>query len=249
MSQQQQQQARQRQKRDLLSSEDQERLKERLNASYSADVLNIARHFGSRPLATTARVLDIDINGITIGWQWADATKRKSAKDEMQFAFREITGPGSVLNEVSSLAIEAHKALGLAGEPQLTKDKRDVDAKNLVDFTFRLPGALTMASIVFGLWLLAYMALVNNVHPRLRFIRHWVSQDTCYHLFVWALIVHALEAGAVYAFCYLLRVIQPQQMNANLQLKWTLGVGLFGIACLHDFAKRVSRQFALVGAN
>ncbi|KAJ2101689.1 hypothetical protein GGI09_001631 [Coemansia sp. S100] len=246
---QQQQQARQRQKRDILSSEDQERLKERLNTSYSADILTIARHFGSRPLATTACVTDIDSNGITIEWQWADATKRKSATDEMQFAMRDITGPSSVLHEVSNLAIEAHKALGLAGEPQLTKDKREVDAKNLVDFTFRLPSPLNMASIAFGVGLLTYMALVNNVHPRLRFIRHWVSQDTCYHLFVWALIVHALEAGAVYAFCYLLKVIQPQQMDTKTQLKWTLGVALFGLGCLHDFAKRVSRQFALVGAN
>ncbi|KAJ2240580.1 hypothetical protein GGI13_007620 [Coemansia sp. RSA 455] len=162
---------------------------------------------------------------------------------------RDITGPSSVLHEVSNLAVEAHKALGLAGEPQLTKDKREVDAKNLVDFTFRLPSPLNMASIAFGVGLLTYMALVNNVHPRLRFIRHWVSQDTCYHLFVWALIVHALEAGAVYAFCYLLKVIQPQQMDTKTQLKWTLGVVLFGLGCLHDFAKRVSRQFALVGAN
>ncbi|KAJ2827424.1 hypothetical protein GGI24_002653 [Coemansia furcata] len=95
-----------------------------------------------------------------------------------------------------------------------------------------------MASIIFGLWLLAYTALVAKMHPRLRFIRNWVSQDTCYHLLVWAIIVHAIEAGAVYAFCYLLKVIQPQQMNTNTQLKWTLGVGVFGLACLHDFAKR-----------
>ncbi|KAJ1649463.1 hypothetical protein GGF38_006105, partial [Coemansia sp. RSA 25] len=243
------QQARQRQKRDPLSAEDQEKLKDRLNASYSADILNIGRHFGSRPLATSARVTDIDSNGITIEWQWADASSRKSATDEMQFTFRDVTGPSSVLQEVSNLALEAHKALGLSHEPHLTRDKREIDAKSLVDFTFRLPGIPAMASILFGLWLLAYMALVADVHPNLRFIRNFVSQNTCYHLLVWALIVHALEAGAVYAFCYLLKVIQPQQMNSELQMKWTLGVALFGLGCLHDFAKRVSRQFVLAGAS
>ncbi|KAJ2746347.1 hypothetical protein GGI20_001407 [Coemansia sp. BCRC 34301] len=243
----QQQQVRQRQKRDPLSVEDQTRLKDRLNASYSADILNIARHFGTRPLATSARVTDIDSSGITIEWQWADASTRKSATDDMQFAFRELTGPSSVLHEVSNLALEAHKALGLAHEPQLTKDKREIDAKNLVDFTFRLPSVPAMASILFGIWLLAYMALVTNVHPSLAFIRAFVSQDTCYHLLVWALIVHALEAGAVYAFCYLLKIIQPQQMNTETQAKWTLGVAMFGLACLHDFAQRVARQFAIAG--
>ncbi|KAJ2324575.1 hypothetical protein GGH92_010652, partial [Coemansia sp. RSA 2673] len=143
----------------------------------------------------------------------------------------------------------AHRALGLPNEPQLTVDKKEVDAKSLVDFSFKLPGVLPMAGVLLGLCLVGYLALVSEVHPGLVFMRRLISQTTCYHILVTTLIVHALEAGAVYAFCYLLKTIQPQQMNTENQIKWTIGGAVFGIFCLHDFISRVRRQFMLAGAR
>ncbi|KAI8325082.1 hypothetical protein GQ54DRAFT_295719 [Martensiomyces pterosporus] len=231
-----------------LTQADQEQLKKRLNTSYSAEVLNIARHFGNQPNASSARVLDIDTNGITIEWDFAPSSD-KPQTEEMQFAFREVSGPASALQEVSDLASEAYQALGLSDKPQLTRDREAMEARHMVDFTFTIPNPLGMLAIVLGLSLTGYLAYAQNVHPSLSFIKeHVASQGTCYYILAAATGLHIFEACAVYAMCHLIKVFQPRQMDTANQIKWTVGCALFGILCLHDFISRIRRQFALADA-
>ncbi|KAJ1646023.1 hypothetical protein LPJ64_002446 [Coemansia asiatica] len=238
---------RQRQKMSQQAAQEQEKLKSRLNSIYSEDILNIARHFGNRREATAAQVTDIDNKGITIQWQWEEKKDSgKKSTDEMQFAFREAITAGSAIQEISDLASEANKALGLETKPQLTKDKEALEARTLVSFAFRPPRIQVMASVLFGLVLLGYMAFTEHVHPSLAFIRRYIiSQTTCYYIFVIAIGAHILEALAVFSVCQLIKTFQPRQMTTEMQVKWTIGGALFGIFCLHDFMARIMRQFAI----
>lgn len=238
---------RQRQKRDPLSDQEQDRLQAKLNTAYASDILSIARHFGGQPKATSAQIIDIDSKGITLEWEWTEDKRQKTG--EMQFAFRSPSGAGSVLKEISELAAESHQALGISDKPKLAKDKEALDAKNMVDFTFRPPSIAIMAGILVLLLLNGYLALVDEIHPALQFIRdYFVSQNTCYYIFVGCLGIHCFEAFLAFSVCHLIKTFQPQQMTTENQVKWTVGGALFGLFCLHDFLTRLRRQFALADA-
>ncbi|KAJ2725968.1 hypothetical protein GGI07_000896 [Coemansia sp. Benny D115] len=242
-----QQQIKQRQRFSQLKAEEEQKLKLRLNAIYSNDILNIARHFGNRPEATSAQVIDIDDKGITIEWKWndSDSDNKSSSTEEMQFAFRESTSPGSALQEISDLACEAHRALGITEKPQLTRDKEAVESRILVSFEFAPPSIPTMAAVLFALVLLGYLAFSEEVHPSLQFIRGLVSQSVCYYIFVFALGIHVVESLIVCGVCQLIKTFQPRQMSTANQIKWTIGGVLFGMFCLHNFVSRILRQFAV----
>ncbi|KAJ1962141.1 hypothetical protein GGI12_002824 [Dipsacomyces acuminosporus] len=243
-----QQTARQRQQRQGLSREEQEGLKAQLSTTYSDDILVIARHFGKQPSADAARVLDIDFNGFTIEWDWKESDDAKVRKEEMQFAFREVRGPGSALQEISELAAEAHQALGVRGKPKLAEAIEAMEARNMVDFTFAMPNVLSMVFCIVGLGLLGYLALAENIHPSLVFLTQYVSQTACYYIFGVAIGLHVLEAAIAYMLCHLIKTFQPRQMNTENQVKWTLGCALFGVFCLHGFVTRLRLQFAMADA-
>ncbi|KAJ1894901.1 hypothetical protein LPJ66_004912 [Kickxella alabastrina] len=242
---QQQQILRQRQKLNEIKAQEQEKLKSRLNSIYATDILNIARHFGNQPKAITARVIDIDDKGISIEWEWKDVDSEKTKSEDMQFAFREGASSSSALQEISDLASEATKALGINEKPQLTRDKEALDARTLVDFEFAAPSVATMVTVLLALALTGYMAYVEDVHPSLKFIRKFVSMAVAYYIFVFAAGIHLLEALSVCAICQLVKTFQPRQMSTESQIKWTIGSALFGVFCMHDFVSRIMRQFAL----
>ncbi|KAJ1870083.1 hypothetical protein LPJ57_005413 [Coemansia sp. RSA 486] len=244
MSQQQRQKMmmRRRQKMSQQLAQEQEKLKEQLNLIYSEDILNIARHFGNKREATAAQVTDIDNKAITIQWEWTEKGGKKST-DEMQFAFREAASAGSAIQEISDLASEAHKALGVATKPQLTKDKEALEARTLVNFAFKPPSVVVMVAVLFGLFATGYLAFVEDLHPPLGFVRSYVSRLTCYYFFVIVIGLHVLEALAVFSVCQLIKTFQPRQMTTETQIKWTIGGALFGMFCLHEFIARIMRQF------
>ncbi|KAJ2865884.1 hypothetical protein GGI22_001412 [Coemansia erecta] len=234
------QQQQQQQQRSPLNSNDQERIKNWLNTVYANDVLRIVQHFGDCPTATAARTLDIDSNGVTVAW------KSKEGEDqEMQFAFREPSGAGSALQEISDLANDASKALGLTETPQIVKDVDTLNKRTLVNFAFVLPSVPIMAAIAFGLTMLGYLALVEDIHPSLRFTRSLVSQGTWYFILVTTGVVHILEAMLTFVVCQLIKTFQPRQMSTHTQIQWTAGAALFGVFCLHNFITKLRRQFAL----
>ncbi|KAJ2081871.1 hypothetical protein H4R24_002028 [Coemansia sp. RSA 988] len=236
-----------RQRRNVLDATNAEKLRARINTNYKDDLLKIAQHFGKQPRACDARVMDIDSNGVTIEWEWTDKDSETDKRqiEDMQFAFRNFSGTSSVLQEISDLANEASAALGVSQKPKLTRDKEALDAKNLVDFTFVAPGILSMVGVVMGVALLAYMALISDVHPNLQFIRRLVSQDACYYVLVAVIVIHFVEACVACAACELIKTFQPRQMTTGTQIKWTVGGLLFGIFCLHVFISKLMRQFAL----
>ncbi|KAJ1863729.1 hypothetical protein LPJ73_000453 [Coemansia sp. RSA 2703] len=250
MSQQEQRrmQIRQRQKMAQHLAQEQEKLKGKLNTLYTADILSIARHFGNKPQATAARVTDIDNKGITIEWDWENNVGGKKSTDEMQFAFRDGASPGAAIMEISDLALEANKALGIDTKPQLTRDKEALEARTLVNFAFTPPSIPVMLSVLLGLSLAGYLGYVQDIHPSLHFIRALVSQSTCYYIFIMATGVHLLEALAVFAVCQLIKTFQPRQMSTKMQMQWTIGGALFGIFCLNKFISKILRQFAIADA-
>ncbi|KAJ2694162.1 hypothetical protein H4R19_005939 [Coemansia spiralis] len=241
-------------RRSPLSRADCERVKERLNEAYAEDLLVIAQHFGKQPLATAARVADVDSSGVRIEWEWeepaADASNSSSGDaggaagqrqtEEMTFAVRDVSGPGSLLKEVSDLAAEAAAALG--------KDRRAPGARGLVDLAFVPPPQLAMVGVALAMAALWHVALVDDVHPALRFVRAVASREACYFVLVGVFCVHLIEALAACAVCQLIKTFQPQQMSTATQIQWTVGGALFGMFCLHTFAKKVARQIALIDA-
>ncbi|PIA13907.1 hypothetical protein COEREDRAFT_83099 [Coemansia reversa NRRL 1564] len=245
-----QQQAKTRQRRNVLSATESEKLKVQLNTNYSDDLLRIAKYFGKQPKAYDARVIDIDNNGVTIEWEWIDKNSETSNRqiEDMQFALRDFSGTSSVLQEISDLASEASTALGESQKPKLTRDKEALDAKNLVDFTFVPPGILSIIGVMMGIALLTYMSFISDVHPTLQFIRKLISQDACYYVFVAVMVIHFVEACVTYAACELIKTFQPRQMTTETQIKWTIGGLLFGVFCLHAFVSKLMRQFALAEA-
>ncbi|KAJ1993257.1 hypothetical protein GGI25_005070 [Coemansia spiralis] len=228
-----------------LDAGDQERLKERLNTTYADDILIIARYFGDSLQATSAHVIDIDSQGVVIEWKSEDAKTSKQLTEEMRFAFRGPSGPGAALQEISDLASEASKALGLTEKPRLTKDREAVEARTLVSFEFKLPSVQMMVAVISSMSLLGYLALVDDIHPALKFFRYLVSQDTCHYMFVCAIILHLFEAFVVYIVCQLIKIFQPRQMSTKTQIQWTIGGLFFGLFSLHEFIKKLKRQFAL----
>ncbi|KAJ2607948.1 hypothetical protein H4S08_004638 [Coemansia sp. RSA 1365] len=243
-----QQQAKTRQRRNVLSATDSEKLKVQLNTNYRDDILRIAQYFAKQPKAYDARVIDIDSNGVTIEWEWSDKGSEKRQIEDMQFALRDFSGTSSVLQEISDLASEASTALGEVQKPKLTRDKEALDAKNLVDFTFVSPGFLSIVGVTGGIALLTYMSFIADVHPALQFIRKIISQDACYYVFVAVVVIHFVEACVTYAACELIKTFQPRQMSTETQIKWTVGGLLFGLFCLHVFVSKLMRQFALAEA-
>ncbi|KAJ2806733.1 hypothetical protein H4R20_001571 [Coemansia guatemalensis] len=239
-----------RQRRNVLSATDGEKLRAQLNTNYKDDLLRIAQHFGKQPRACDARVLDIDSSGVTIEWEWTDTESDtgKRHTEDMQFALRDFSGTGSVLQEISDLASEASAALGVSQKPKLTRDKEALDAKNLVDFNFVAPGILSVVGVAMGITMLAYMSFISDVHPALQFTRRLVSQDACYYVFVAVVIIHFVEACVTCAACELIKTFQPRQMTTETQIKWTVGGLLFGGFCLHVFVSKLLRQFALAEA-
>ncbi|KAJ1843206.1 hypothetical protein LPJ70_003489 [Coemansia sp. RSA 2708] len=234
-----------RQRRPVLSSSDRDALKSRLNDSYAGDLLSIARHFGGQPAAHQACIQDIDHTGFTLAWEWREDGQLQSA--DMQHVMREFAGPGSVIQEVSELAVEACRELG-EEPPRLARDKQAIDSRRLVDFAFVMPRLPVALLVLAGLVGLGYLALVDDVHPMVRFTRDFVSQTACYYIFVGCLVVHFFEACVVCAVCQLIKTFQPQQMSTGTQAKWTAGGLLFGVFCLHVFAAKIMRQFALADA-
>ncbi|KAJ2852436.1 hypothetical protein IWW36_000323 [Coemansia brasiliensis] len=225
-----------------LSSQDEAKLKAQLNTTYSQDILLIAQHFGNQHAAYKAQITDITSSSLTIEWEYKTNMVQK---DEMQFALRDFEGPLSVIQEVSDLVAEAAAALGKTEESKLVSDKKMLDKKRLVDFSFVLPSVNVMAGVVLGLLLLGYLAFVHKLHPWLQPVRLVVSQSTCYYIFVICIGLHVFEACAVCAVCELIKTFQPQQMSTKTQLQWTVGGVLFGMFCLHTFMAKVARQFAL----
>ncbi|KAJ2163046.1 hypothetical protein GGF46_000232 [Coemansia sp. RSA 552] len=240
-------QARQRQPRAALSDANRDQLKTQLNKTYAEDILSIARHFGGQSLADRAQVVDIDSNGITIEWEWpADAQgSGKRQTEDMQFAFRDFSGPGSVVQEVSDLAAEASQALGQTKQPRLVRDKEALDAKTLVSFEFVMPSPAVAVPVLTSIAVLIHLALAQTVHPALQFLTAVCSQRTYYFIFVACLVIHIFEACAVWAVCQLIKTFQPRQMSTATQLKWTAGGLTLGAFCLHSFMRSLLRQFAL----
>ncbi|KAJ2553294.1 hypothetical protein EV175_002993 [Coemansia sp. RSA 1933] len=233
----------QQQQRSPLDSNDQERIKEWLNTVYADDVLRIVHHFGDCPKATNVRVVDIDANGVTVAWK--SEKLKKGEEQEMQFAFREPSGAGSALQEISELASDASKALGLTDTPLIVKDMETLNQRTLVNFAFVPPSVPIMAAILFGVIMLWYLALVEDIHPALGFTRSLVSQSTCYFILVTTVVVHAVEALLTFVVCQLIKTFQPRQMSLKLQMQWTAGAAMFGIFCLHKFITKLRRQFEL----
>ncbi|KAJ1773009.1 hypothetical protein LPJ74_000960 [Coemansia sp. RSA 1843] len=236
----QQQRQQQQQQQQQLNDNDQERIRTWLSTVYADDVLRIVQHFGDCPSATDVRVLDVDANGVTVAWK-----SKEEEKQEMQFAFRQPSGAGSVLQEISDLASDASKALGLTETPQIAKDIETLNARTLVNFAFVLPSLTVMVAIVFGVSMVGYLALVEDIHPWLEFTRSVVSQGTWYFILVVTAAIHALEALLTFVVCQLIKTFQPRQMNTKMQIQWTAGSALFGIFCLHRFITKLRRQFEL----
>ncbi|KAJ1726268.1 hypothetical protein LPJ61_005303 [Coemansia biformis] len=247
------QQTRRREQHGALSTADCARLKARLNEAYAEDILGIAQHFGKQPLATAARVAEVDTNGVRIEWEWAaggsDGGPQRRQTEEMQFAIRGVSGPASVLKEVSDLAAEAAAALGTGRRTAtLATDQAALGARGLVDLAFVPPSPLTMVGVAVALAALWHVALVDDVHPALRFVRAVASKDACYFILVGVVCVHLIEALAACAVCQLIKTFQPHQMSTATQLQWTVGGALFGVFCLHALAKKIARQLALADA-
>ncbi|KAJ2778472.1 hypothetical protein H4R18_004570 [Coemansia javaensis] len=223
------------------------RLKGQLNAAYSADVLDIARHFGAQPLADAARVVDIDGSGMRVEWSWAGAAGERLT-DETTFMFRAVDGVGAALHEVSALAAKAASALGRTEKPRLVGDREALAARTLVDFAFVPPPAPAVLAVGAGLAALWHVATADAVVPALAFARAVASRDTWHYALVAVVGLHAIEALAACAVCQLIKTFQPRQMTTATQLQWTVGGALFGMVCLHALVKKVARQLALVGA-
>ncbi|KAJ1952770.1 hypothetical protein EC988_003373 [Linderina pennispora] len=237
-----QQQTKQRRQKGRFSPEDEARLIARLDGTYNDELLALARHFGGQLQATRAHVKDIDVHGLTVEWE------TEGKREEMQFAFREVTGPASAMEEINELATEALQALGVTEPSQLARDRAQLQSQHLVDFSFRLPGVPLMAAVLLGMGLQGYLGLVAEVHPMVSFFRVVLPQMWSYYIFVVACGLHVFEGLACCALCQLIKLFQPKQMSTREQLKWTVGVTLFGLGCFHDFLSRLRRQFALADA-
>ncbi|KAJ2762448.1 hypothetical protein H4S06_000654 [Coemansia sp. BCRC 34490] len=244
-----QQQQQPHQQKPALTSSDQQRIKGWLNTVYAADVARIVEHFGNSPSATDIRVVDVDASGVTVAWKAGQKKKKNGKKEEeeeeMQFAVRQPSGAGSVLQEISDLATEATRALGLADTPKITADLASFNKRTLVDFAFVPPSVLVMGGVGIGLASLAHLALAEDVHPLLAIFRSLATQGTWYFVLVLVVVVHLLEAALVFVVCQLIKTFQPRQMNTRTQIQWTLGGAFFGVFCLHRFVVRLKRQFAM----
>ncbi|KAJ1936880.1 hypothetical protein FBU59_004918, partial [Linderina macrospora] len=241
-------QNKQRQQKGRFSPEDHERVISRLNGTYNEEILSLAKHFGGQPKATKAKVLDIDVHGVTVEWEYEATEGGSVQREEMQFAFREVTGPASAMEEINELANEAMTALGVTGKSKLARDREALQSKHLVDFSFKLPSVPLMVAVLSGMGLQAYLGYVEDVHPSVQFFRSFMPQIWSYYIFVAAAGVHFIEAFACFALCYLIKLFQPKQMSTSEQIKWTVGVLLFGLGCFHDFLSRLRKQFALADA-
>ncbi|KAJ2453727.1 hypothetical protein EV183_002026 [Coemansia sp. RSA 2336] len=224
-----------------LTTQDEAKLKAQLNTNYPEDLLLIAQHFGNQPAAYKAQITYITSSSLTIEWEY---TTTRAHKDEMQFALRDFEGPLSVVEEIGDLVAEAALALGKTSK--LASDKKMLDQRRLVDFAFVAPSGLVMLGVLAGMVLLGYLAFARRVHPWLQPLRLVASQSTCYYVFVFCVLTHALEACVACAVCELIKTFQPQQMSTRTQVQWTVGGALFGMFCLHAFMAKVARQFALV---
>ncbi|KAJ2483294.1 hypothetical protein IWW56_000486 [Coemansia sp. RSA 2131] len=229
-----------------LSATDQHKLKTTLNTTYSEDMNMIAQHFGNQR-AAQARITDIDTHGgVTLEWDVPSNTDG-SATEDMQFAVRGFDGTSSVVRELGDLATEAIRAL--SGSPQreseLSRAQHALDARVLVDFAYVQPSVLAMSFVALGMSALTMLAVSSSTHPLLELVHMFVSQSTCYYVLVGVIIVHFLEACVVCAVCQLVKTFQPRQMDTRTQMQWTVGGALFGLFCLHEFASKIMRQFAL----
>ncbi|KAJ1763825.1 hypothetical protein LPJ69_002223 [Coemansia sp. RSA 1752] len=228
-----------------LSPTDQHKLKTTLNTTYADDMTLIAQHFGN-PHATRARITDIDAHGgVTL--EWETSSTDGSATEDMQFAVRGFDGTSSVVRELGDLATEAMCAISQnpSSVSQLSRAQHALDARVLVDFAYVQPSILVMSLVAIGMSALTMLAVSSSSHPLLKFVHMFVSQSTCYYVLVGVIIVHFLEACVVCAVCQLVKTFQPRQMDTRTQVQWTVGGALFGLFCLHAFASKIMRQFAL----
>ncbi|KAJ1914059.1 hypothetical protein H4219_004948 [Mycoemilia scoparia] len=159
-----------------------------LNDNHKDELVYIARHYGERKTAFSARIVDLDSNGFTLVWKYKPTDdgdggnsedQEKAHDEEMLFAFRtQAKNSEDVLQSIGSLAEDARKALKVSegtklpvrpedrakysGNSTTTTTKGGKQAFELVDFTFQPPNPIAAILVIVGMIGCTYTIYATN---------------------------------------------------------------------------------------
>ncbi|KAJ1953627.1 hypothetical protein EC988_002886, partial [Linderina pennispora] len=169
----------------LLSAE-KDHVLDRLNDHYDRDILDFVRYYGSCPEAQCARVLDLDIDTITIEWSWKNGDV--SCKETRKFDINKQWGPATTMRRVMDMAHDAHRTL-------LMRRVRELSSKEeRTPIVFKLPPIPIVVATIGGFLALWYLAYTNQQNLVTLWV-YWVLPQRLFRFMLGSLIlVHSAEA-------------------------------------------------------